>query len=42
MCHTGVGRKAVAIRQLNGIKALREDGDPTELLRKLKETLFAA
>lgn len=30
------------IRQLNGLKALREGGDPAELLRKLKETLFAA
>jgi len=30
------------IRHLNGLKALREGGDPSELLRKLKETLFAA
>jgi type I restriction enzyme R subunit len=30
------------IRRLNGLKALREGGDPAELLRKLKETLFAA
>jgi len=30
------------IRHLNGLKALREGGDPAELLRKLKETLFAA
>lgn len=30
------------IRHLNGLKALREGGDPAELLRKLKETLFVA
>ena len=30
------------IRQLNGLKALRDGGDPTDLLRKMKETLFAA
>lgn len=30
------------ILHLNGLKALREGGDPAELLRKLKETLFAA
>jgi type I restriction enzyme R subunit len=30
------------IRKLNGIRALREGGDPAELLRKLKETIFAA
>ncbi len=30
------------IRSLNGLKALREGGDPAELMRKLKETIFAA
>ena len=30
------------IRELNGIAALRQGGDPTELMRKLKETIFAA
>jgi type I restriction enzyme R subunit len=30
------------IRELNGLKALRQGGDPAELMHKLKETIFAA
>ncbi len=30
------------IHELNGLKALRQGGDPAALMRKLKETIFAA
>jgi type I restriction enzyme R subunit len=39
---TGELWNTAEIRELHGLRALREGGDPAVLLRKLKETIFAA